>query len=96
MRPIDADALLEDIEREYNNHYPTDRDIMDCVRYADTIDPVRHGEWVYNEQKSSMYENAFDCSVCKEAVYVDSRNGYETPTQKYCPNCGAKMDAGCN
>lgn len=49
IRLIDADALLKDIEQEYSNHYPTDRDIIDCVRCAETIRPEQCGMMVIEE-----------------------------------------------
>ena len=93
MRPIDADALLENIEREYNSdHFPTDRDIMDCVRYAPTIDPVKHGRWIPTANYGGIAGfNRRVCSVCQ----ADFSRPY-SEAEKYCPNCGARMDGGAN
>lgn len=56
----------------------------EASREAPTIEavPVRHGKWI---TKSTGGEY-FDC--CSECGYVE----WGDPN-KYCPNCGAKMDA---
>jgi antirestriction protein ArdC len=43
MRLIDADALMADIERTIENSGCVNHegDIMDCVRYAPTVDAVQ-------------------------------------------------------
>ena len=92
MRLIDADALLSDIERtiEESGCVNHESEIMDCVRYAPTVDaaPVVRGEWV--EAKSGVMSvwppGQVMCSVC----------GQRMPSQwkkmpPYCYGCGAKM-----
>ena len=57
------------------------------VYYAD--EPVRHGRWVNKTERIYADLNyRFDCSACSHIFYAA---GIET--FKYCPNCGAKMDA---
>ena len=52
---------------------------------------VVHGDWIITEDDWNG-EVIYECSVCREAfVTLD-----EAPMEnlwKYCPNCGAKMDA---
>lgn len=54
--------------------------------YFDIIDtdvaPVKHGKWVYDHWCK------FKCSECGEYSNSKPYKGKE----KYCPNCGAKMD----
>ena len=45
---------------------------------ASDVAPVVHGHYVFDDDGDSS------CSVCREK-YLDH-------TQKYCPNCGAKLD----
>ena len=81
MRTIDKDALLSDIERTIVesgcvNH---EGEIMDCVRYAPTIEavPVVHGEWIFVGYGKP---DAWDCSECNAMV---------GRKYNFCPNCGS-------
>ena len=64
--------------------------------FAQTVDPVKHGYWSLNP-----YNREWDvCSVCrigtKRREYGINPDGSEYVTEysyRYCPNCGAKMDA---
>ena len=48
---------------------------------------VRHGKWeVVFDGNAKLYENMFECSVCK-TTHIGHPN-----VGRYCPNCGAKMD----
>lgn len=99
MRLVDADALRDAM---YHEAFETDSDMQrwdsGCwIRYkmfekaiesAPTIDPVKHGKWIYNLPKFTWIGNAIDyrrwkCSECEEG----SENNSD-----YCPNCGARMD----
>lgn len=51
---------------------------------AEDVVEVRHGEWKYNRGQAPS-EKAYFCSLC---AYGESDYGRD----KYCPNCGAKMD----
>lgn len=81
MRPIDADALKEDIV-DY-----TGGGIADMIRaWIDeqpTVDaaPVVHGRWIKLAEAPEWDQRR--CTVCGD-VSCCQRN--------YCPNCGAKMD----
>lgn len=70
-------------------------------------EPVRHGYWLWRDEliyvigEPIEHETGWECSVChtklesyiyetiSESAEID---GYE-PKMKYCPCCGAKMDA---
>ena len=65
-----------------------------AVVNAPTIDavPVVHGRWVKaNGMMPPEYHHRRCCSVCGGWALYD-HIGREW-TSKYCPNCGAKMDA---
>ena len=52
--------------------------------------PVKHGEWFLVSTTKHAYDIELEekCSICGRYVYR-----YDTqPQDKYCPNCGAKMD----
>jgi len=82
QRLIDANALMADIEStiEQSGCVNHDGEIMDCIRYAPTIDPVKHAEWIKTD------ENKVKCGNCGEEDY-DYLNDFI-----YCPSCGARMD----
>ena len=94
MRPIDADALMENlgIKEECKDcqfvsgsaFCGKSADFVDAcaaICEAPTIEP-KHGHWIYPTDETMP---PF-CSRCKaEAIdYTES---------DYCPNCGAKMEA---
>lgn len=102
MRLIDADALGN---RMYHEAFEKDTDMQrwdsGCwIRYklfenvlkeTQTIDPVKHGKWIKNEDRYGWH-----CSVCvTDDVYAfewNSDKGENELQDRYCPNCGAKME----
>ena len=52
------------------------------IQNAPTIDPVRHGRWLFTDT------NICECSVCHTC------EPYPFSEFDWCPNCGAKMDGG--
>ena len=103
MRPIDADAL----KAKFCNHCD-ERDckpdatdtVYGCV-IADTIDsmptievePVKHGEWIFQGRRDEDGRNIYRCSGCNFEVGVFPCNFISWRThEKYCPGCGARMD----
>ena len=100
MRLIDADALEkridEFLEGVENANYVKEN-WMCVVDEQPTIDaePIRHGRWIISdieeEEKSDTdFARLYECSAC-HVGYI-----YRTPEditeEKYCYNCGAKMD----
>ena len=80
MRPIDADALLEKMQRT-SRYFSVVYDV-DAMPTLD-VAPVVHGRW--EPTKTPFMNECEDCSVC----------GYRTiwgHRFNYCPNCGARMD----
>ncbi len=92
MRPIDADALIND----RGNFIVIGAGDNICIDIADiakapTIEaePVKHGRWVH-----SRYENCSEqfeivkCSCCGHEAYAMA---FYVSGGNYCPNCGARM-----
>ena len=78
---IEREALKEEFMKHYACEYPTAlvMAIIDNVSTADVVE-VRHGKWITNE-----FGRIFICSECS------ATRGQK---EKYCGNCGAKMDLG--
>ena len=53
-----------------------------------TIDPVKHGKWVYKGARGRF--PICECSVCGNAENADW--AILGDNVNYCPNCGAKME----
>lgn len=102
MRLIDADAFKNEI-REIGNERFLETGDQEHLRIAEmvchyvnkqpTIDPVKHGKWVY--KPTSEYDGYIVCSNCD--VYIPShklfgKDDEYTNTSNYCPHCGARMD----
>lgn len=58
------------------------------------VAPVVHGEWLSWKEADNFIPSSdrHECSVCHDAAQV-LVNGLELLSD-YCPNCGARMDAG--
>ena len=105
MRLIDADALEQHIRSDcaiVKDIYRSDCEIGEdiggllqenllyekavhlAIKYEPAVDaaPVVHGKWIYYNNNGWRV-----CSHCK-----DRRRTFTL--DKYCPNCGAKMDGG--
>ena len=102
MRPIDADALMQDV---IAHSYPLTNAFAEggvddgmftngfqqVVDEQPTIDavPVVHGEWIIKPHGTYGQLRAF-CSACGKHSGI---GGIVSNQKKpYCPNCGAKMD----
>ena len=99
-RLIDADALVEDIKSEIDDDkeiYPDDKTsimfragmktVIRIVKNQDTVDPVKHGRWIFVEDMVSYIK----CSECGDDIcWVNTKR------PKYCPHCGARMDGDKN
>ena len=78
--------------------------IKEFLMTAPTVEaePVKHGEWIAGREIARemlcdkticvFYEN-YKCSECGLILDRLLFNVDGTPFYKYCPNCGAKMDA---
>lgn len=104
MRLIDADTAKRIIcwdQCELPDGCGGSCEMTDYIEDTPTVEPVRHGHWVWNEKTRD--ENGIDwgvgawrCSLCKCKNHNIPENKNEIPLRwagsKYCPNCGAKMD----
>ena len=97
MRLIDADALLARWCSEVCKPKPNCNE--DCMIYdyltmnflSPTIEPIKRGKWVKNEDRRGWH-----CSMCQEddlyAFSWNSDTGRYDFQDRYCPNCGARME----
>lgn len=98
MRPIDADALmkeLEELREAYRNDHDDDgyyatEDFECLVRNATTIEvrPVVHGHWI---RKWDTHCSACGVGFSEMPYSYDTEDG-PGYVEKFCPNCGAIMD----
>ena len=110
-RLIDANALLLEIEEElaHASFFFThnQNEMIDCglriaandIRRQPTVDAVEvvHGRWVgsgqWNHKPCRMKnKEKWQTYLCSECGHSNGRRFND----KYCPNCGAKMDGDGN
>lgn len=98
MRLIDADALrivFTEKSSERVCGVELCKAIIFRIDEMPTVDavPVRHGKWLYGESESG--HDGYYCSQCGKHVrwiYGEEDINF-IRSYKYCPNCGARMDA---
>ena len=67
---------------------------------AADVAPVVHGRWEWFDEEtgtpSTGYEREWGwrCSHCREELPDDYDDPDDSPTFRFCYNCGAKMDGG--
>ena len=101
MSLIDVDELKEELigVRLEGTSVAYGRGFYDGLRKArsllnnaPTVEPVKHGEWVYVDKCHIQEWQAINkCSVCGRSV-CDATYGDKVVHFKYCPHCGAKME----
>ena len=87
MRSIDADVLINVIERESNVYgaygYMDTKSIIDVIEDAPTIEPVRKkGKWIY---VTDGYHEYYECANCGK---------HSADPDPYCSRCGRAMTLG--
>lgn len=98
MKMYVADSLVEKLEAEVNRlymrgHVAAEHHVQEhalrIVYDEPTVDaePVRHGAWVKENIRKKSYLRL--CTACGKVCYFCGTDC----SYKYCPNCGAKMDA---
>ena len=93
---VNEDSTKQNYRGEKLMDYEVADLIEDCIDNAPTIDPESlrpHGGWVRNgtcNHKPARFKNPDLWIVykCSECGYSNGRRCKD----KYCPNCGAKMD----
>lgn len=103
MRPIDADYFIKRLDACDTlkgiglEPVMAIRDVKALISVMPGVDavPVVHGRWIHCKGKSSIWY----CSVCGDKIiYNPTRKTYKpskktvSEINKYCRNCGAKMD----
>lgn len=98
MRAEEIDALLGGEAQKLADKYTSvPLDFMDGYGWAVTqicrlfhdAEPVKHGKWLDDGQYDNFFpHHEWRCSECGEHVLEIG-----APWFKYCPNCGARMDA---
>ena len=85
--------MKEYIEREsviaFLENMSASRYLIQCLENkekfpASNVEPIKYGKWEFNTHQAPD-EKAYFCSVCAEG-------GSDYGTDKYCPNCGARMN----
>lgn len=94
---ISRATVLSDIEQTIENSgcVNHEREIIDCVRYADAADvaPVVHARWIETPKDGWT---RMECSGCGHSYYVPANiNPIEwADDRNYCVKCGSRMDGG--
>lgn len=63
------------------------------VPAADVAEVV-HGEWLRADDDWNSL-TTIQCSLCSEEWCFETDDDVSLLNYKYCPNCGARMDGGC-
>ena len=98
MRSIDADALINVIERESNVYgaygYMDTKSIIDVIEDAPTIEPERKvGKWIERNPQNSDKCRLIECDQCGFSHIVGFNVPYEhwIENRNFCERCGADM-----
>lgn len=92
-RYIDADAALKRFEEMHGN----ESELLNCynadwvVSFIETqptadVQEVKHGRWAH------LGNDEWCCTCC--SFVITTEGSWDEPAEKYCSNCGAKMDRG--
>ena len=88
---IKKEAAIRDLLNDSPEQVGYSReDAADCIRYMDAADvaPVRHAKVIDkisdDHETIKPWDYRYYCSACK----IPMRDSWN----KYCPNCGCKMD----
>lgn len=82
MRLIDADTLLPATVTIVAGEglFVQSRMVhFDEIETAPTVDPVKHGRWIFTEAEGHIRGECSECGALRRA-------------ENYCPQCGARMD----
>ena len=89
QRLIDANELLE---RSWRWPINSRQAVQQMIKGCPTIEaePVRHAKWLVCGTDEWEHYYALRCSECYGGYHLKYE---DTITWRYCPDCGAKMDA---
>ena len=88
---ISRQAAIDAIEHANGSVYWNQtlmENLVSVVKSVPTIDPVKHGKWVLPRDEGCVTydKRAYaECSICGKKSFL----GW---SDKYCRNCGARMD----
>ena len=85
-RLIDADELIYGLKTEFGQFAM--KYILAFIKAQPTVDPVKHGHWIRDENEKIPCYQIKTCSLCGCRV-----NGTQF---NFCPHCGAKMEVMVN
>ena len=90
---IDRDILLNELNEaqiEGDEYYKGlgRAKLIVCDQQTVDVQEVKHAKWIDKPLSGYSYCRCSNCHKITE-VFVSR---YKVATQKYCPNCGAKMD----
>lgn len=110
MRLIDADALRDKLQAEIDKVNPPFDGVLGSIRCGvrlarnmvedePTVDvePVRHGQWIWDDDGMDGGIGAWICSACHCRPGTTWQSNHNIVPfwwggSNYCPNCGARMD----
>lgn len=104
MRLIDADAARDDFAKTVYAECLDDKDNIRANRIIDAFDDlptieanlVRHGKWIDRTAWcGGIGRCEYECSNCGYRVMHKPNSRGDGKGGKFCDNCGAKMDGGC-
>lgn len=84
---VNQSFTVYDFERQFVFE-ATKGDMFGYVLDSPVVDaePVRHGRWILNKRYGD-----YECSECGTGNFTAP--DFKRNNMRYCPNCGAKMDA---
>lgn len=85
---IEREALLAEYDRQHKGEPGGARKLIENAPAAD-VQPIRHGRWI--NRGKSPYNDMFTVYECSECG-VKFQN--MVSPERFCGNCGAKMDGG--
>ena len=95
---IEREALIKAIENDcLELVYYTKEDAIQCVKAIPAADvaPVRHGQWERIGIRGRKGLTIYPCCSACGMVFAAYRSEWEGSrgAWKFCPNCGARMNA---
>lgn len=94
-RPIDGNALYDMIQDNACHDVMSVSDVLSFIENVPTLDyaPVKRGKWMpwYKEDKN--HKTGFSRGLTQLGWWCSACHGRSGIRTKFCPNCGAKMEA---